>query len=115
MRRPGEFYRHAFAAAGATVSDVELATLVRYAGGLPVLAHEIGDAVWRTAQSLRIDAGEIHRGIILAAEVIGRKLLEPQVFRAIRSERYRSILRKVAAEPRLSFPSSGDRVTPDGR
>ena len=99
----GEFYRHAFTTAGATVSDVELATLVRFTGGLPVLAHEIGDAVWRTAQSPRIDAGEINDGIMLAADVIGRKLLEPQIFRAIRSERYRSILRKVSVEPRLRF------------
>ena len=100
----GEFYRRTFAAAGAAVSDVDLATLVRFTGGLPVLAHEIGDAVWRTARSPRIDAGEINSGIVLAAEVIGRKLLEPQIFQAIRSERYRSILRKVvAAEPRLRF------------
>ena len=45
-------------------------------------------------------------GILTAAEVIGRKLLQPQVFRAIGSERYRSILRKMSGAPRMNFRRS---------
>ena len=95
-----EFYKRAFESAEARVSaaDRAMAVLVRFTGGLPVLAHELGDAIWRTAQSPDIDANDIRRGVVLAAEVIGQKLLEPQVFQAIRSERYRSILRKMAVE-----------------
>ena len=79
--------------------------LASFTGGLPVLAHELGDAVWRTAQSPDIDANDIRKGVFLAAEVIGQKLLEPQIFQAIQSERYRSILRKMAVEvePDLRF------------
>ena len=99
-----EFYKRAFESADATVSDNNLHALVSFTGGLPVLAHELGDAVWRTAQSLHIDTDDIAKGVFLAAEVIGRKLLEPQIFQAIRSERYRSILRKVASTgPRMQF------------
>ena len=94
-----EFYRRSFEAGNAEIADDDLAILVRYTGGMPVLAHEIGEAVWRSAQSPKIDQGAITAGIVSAAEVIGRKLLEPQVFSAIRSERYRSILRKMADEP----------------
>ena len=94
-----EFYRRSFKAGNAEIADDDLAILVRYTGGMPVLAHEIGEAVWRSAQSPKIDQGAITAGIVSAAEVIGRKLLEPQVFSAIRSERYRSILRKMADEP----------------
>ncbi len=94
-----EFYRRSFEAGNAEIADDDLALLVRYTGGMPVLAHEIGEAVWRSAQSPKIDQGAITAGIVSAAEVIGRKLLEPQVFSAIRSERYRSILRKMADEP----------------
>ena len=99
----GEFYKRAFESAGATISDDDLNVLASFTGGLPVLAHELGDAVWRTAQSLHISGDDIAKGVVLAAEVIGRKLLEPQIFQAIRSERYRSILRKVASTPRMWF------------
>ena len=98
-----EFYQRTFEAANAKIEETELSQLVRFTGGLPVLAHEIGDAVWRTAQSLNINAREVSQGISVAAEIIGRKLLEPQIFSVIRSERYRSILRKIAGEPQMYF------------
>lgn len=101
-----EFYQSAFQSAHAKIQKKELDTLVHFTGGLPVLAHEIGDAVWRTAQSLEINRSEIYEGIFSAAEIIGRKLLEPQIFSAIRSERYRSILRKMAGEPQIHFRRS---------
>lgn len=39
------------------------------------------------------------RGVLGAAEIVGRKYLDPKVYRAIRSPRYRSILEKLADEP----------------
>ena len=101
-----DFYRKSFDAVGAKVADSDMRQLVRFTGGLPVLAHEIGDAVWRTAEGPEIESKEVWEGILTAAEVIGRKLLQPQVFRAIRSERYRSILRKMSGAPRMSFGRS---------
>ena len=64
------FYRESFGRAGAGVSDAGLRNLTLYTGGLPVLAHEIGDAVWRTARSAAIADGEVVAGIATAAEVI---------------------------------------------
>ena len=98
-----EFYQNAFQSMNAKIEEPELSRLVQFTGGLPVLAHEIGDAVWRAAQSSEINAREVSQGIFIAAEIIGRKLLEPQIFRAIRSERYRSILRKMAGESQMYF------------
>ena len=98
-----EFYRNSFHEGHAKVSAEGLRTLVRFTGGLPVLAHEIGDAVWRTARTEEIEDDEVYGGIVSAAGVIGRKLLEPGIFREIRSERYRAILRKIADEPRTHF------------
>jgi hypothetical protein len=43
--------------------------------------------------------GEVWDGIFDAAEVVGRKFVEPQVLQAIRSRVYRSILRKTAKRP----------------
>ena len=59
--------------------------------------------MWRTARSTAIADGEVVVGIATAAEVIGRKLLEPRIFKALRNERYRSILGKMAKEPRIRF------------
>ena len=94
-----EFFEQSFTAAGAKVTEDQLRIMVQFSGGLPVLAHEIGDAVWRTSSSLEFDTDEILAGIFGAAEVIGRKFLEPQVVRALRSPRYRSILRKMSNQP----------------
>ena len=101
-----EFYRHSFDSANATVAATDIHQLVRFTGGLPILAHEIGDAVWRTARGLEIDSREVREGILTAAELIGWKLVQPQVFRAICSERYRSILRKRSGALRMRFRRS---------
>ena len=99
-----QFYRDSFAAGNAVVPVADLRSLTTYTGGLPVLAHEIGDAVWHVARAQTIEHQEVVRGVVRAAEIIGRKLLEPQIFRAIQSDRYRSILRKMADEPsRMRF------------
>ncbi|MBN1509111.1 MAG: AAA family ATPase [Sedimentisphaerales bacterium] len=94
-----DFYSHAFEASAAVVAPEHLDQMVRFTGGLPVLAHEIGDAVWRAASGRTIGVDEVTDGILNAAEVVGRKLLEPQVFQALRSDRYRSIVRKMADRP----------------
>ncbi|MCE2557900.1 MAG: ATP-binding protein [Acidobacteria bacterium] len=98
-----DFYRNSFRLANATIAEKHLHHLARYTGGLPVLAHEIGDAVWRTARTREVRTTDVSSGIAAAAEVIGRKLLEPRIFRAVRSERYRAILRRIAAVPRTRF------------
>ena len=101
-----EFYRTSFGSAGATIRDADVDRIARFTGGLPVLAHEIGDAVWREARRPEISSREVSAGIWTAAEVIGRKLLEPRIFGAIRSERYRSILQKMSDEPRMRIRRS---------
>ena len=98
-----QFYRESFGAGGAEISEEGMELLPPFTGGLPVLAHEIGDAVWRTARGPAIGKREVLKGIFMAAEVIGRKLLNPQVFDAIRSESYHSIFRKMADLPGTRF------------
>ena len=55
--------------------------------------------------------------VVGTAEVIGSKLLEPSVFKAIQSERYRSILRQLAHRPRKRFKRSEvlERLTSEDR
>jgi hypothetical protein len=76
-----------------------LQEMVDYAGGLPVLAHEIGDAVWRAAEASVVTEHDARIGIAHAAVVAGHKFLEPQVEQALRNKRYRAILRKLVQQP----------------
>ena len=111
------FYRNSFQSAGAETTAEGLRSLVRFAGGLPVLAHEIGDAVWRRAEGPKIQRREVLAGITLAAEVVGAKWLEPKVFQAIRSENYRAVLNKMPRHPQLNFRRAElrERLTPKER
>ncbi len=93
-----QFYKQAFSFRNVKLSDSVLAELVvLFTSGLPMLAHDIGYAVWHVASSETISRDEIIKGIRLAADVIGNKYLKPGILSAIRSERYHSILRKIAA------------------
>jgi AAA+ ATPase superfamily predicted ATPase len=94
------FYRQSFEKnSSLKINEDALQTMVKFTGGLPVIAHEIGDAVWRIADESAVTNEKAMLGILNAAEIIGRKYLEPQIFNAIRSTRYRSILRKMVDNP----------------
>ena len=55
---------------------------------------------------MKISERDAINGIFSAAQNIGRKYLDPKVYRAIRSERYRSILRKLGEKPLTHFQKS---------
>ena len=94
-----KFFTDAFAQIGVIVDEEGLSLLAHYAGGLPVLAHEIGEAAFHADKDGRIDKRDAESAVISAAEVVGRKHLEPQVFNSLRSKRYRGILRKISGRP----------------
>ncbi|HQO36330.1 MAG TPA: ATP-binding protein, partial [bacterium] len=93
-----EFYVSSFSKVGITVDDDALEDLVEYTGGLPVIAHEIGDAVFKQTAGGCVDRDSAISGIITAAKVVGRKHVEPQVFQFIQSTRYSSILLSVVKD-----------------
>lgn len=94
-----DFYARTFAKVKVEVEPEALSFMVRYTGGLPVFAHEIGDATLNHDVDGRIQASDAFQGLVDAAEIIGRKYLDAQVFQAIRSTVYRSILRKLSRSP----------------
>jgi AAA+ ATPase superfamily predicted ATPase len=92
------FFERAFASVGIEVEEGALHLLATYTGGLPVLAQEIGDAAFHLDDDNRISVADAMQAVMQAADIVGHKHLEPQVFQALRSARYRAILRKVVAE-----------------
>ena len=63
--------------------------------------HEIGDAVYWADTDGVVNTDDAAAGILEAAEEVGRKYLDPTVYRSIRSPRYRAILDKIADRPCL--------------
>ena len=94
-----EFLSKAFNQAGREVDQEAMKVMVQYSSGLPILMHEMGDATFWADTDKKIDKKDALQGVLIAAENVGRKYLDPKVYRAIRSTRYRSILRKLGEEP----------------
>lgn len=94
-----QFFDGMFRRQNMSVSSAAMSSMVRLSGGLPMLMHEVGDAVfWRDIDS-SVDENDARFGIMQAAEDVGRKYLDPQVYRALRSQTYRSILRRMGKVP----------------
>lgn len=89
------FLSEAFRKVDMKVEADAMKVMVHFSSGLPILMHEIGDAVFWLDTDGIVDKGDATQGVMTAAEKVGQKYLDPKVYRAIRSEHYRSILRKL--------------------
>ena len=101
------FFERAFRSQGISVSEEALHMLFRYSGGYPKLMHIIGDAAFWIDRDGTIDRDDAVSAVLAAAEDVGRKFVDQQVYRALRSKDYHSILSKLAkAEFDLAFHKS---------
>jgi hypothetical protein len=98
-----EFFTKSFNKVDMDVDSDAMRFMVRYSSGLPILMHEIGDATFWKTKGHQVAYNDATLGIIEAANNIGKKYLDPTVYRAIRSERYMSILRKLGNTLSTSF------------
>ena len=106
------FFVKAFDGVEMEIEDDAMRMLVQYSSGLPILMQEIGAGVyWGTSDAV-IRRPDAMSGLVLAAENVGKKYLDPVFYRTVRSDRYRSIVRKIARE---SFGSQFTRNDVMGR
>jgi AAA+ ATPase superfamily predicted ATPase len=96
-----QFLTKAFESVDIKIKKEAAEVMVQYSSGLPLLMHEIGDASFWIDTDGSIDLYDAMVGVFKAAEKVGEKYLDPKVYRAIRSERYISILRKLGGVPLL--------------
>ena len=94
-----DFLSIAFEKVGIKVEPDAMELMVRFSSGLPLLMHEIGDATFWIDTDGVINEKDAIAGVLKAAENVGQKYLDPKVYRAVRSPRYRSILRKLGKRP----------------
>jgi hypothetical protein len=107
-----KFFETAFDTVGMKVDLDALTLMARFSGGLPMFAHEIGDAAFRTNREATITKQDAAGALLTAADVIGKKYVEPQVVSAVKSAKYRAILRKICtAGLHMDFDRSSVKKT----
>ncbi len=94
-----EFFSTYFTRANGSVDPEALQFMATMTGGLPVVAHEIGDAVFRSTSKYPVDSKAATLGVHIAASVVGHKYLQPQIVESLQSEQYREILRILPTDP----------------
>ncbi|MFH1259877.1 MAG: ATP-binding protein [Elusimicrobiota bacterium] len=101
------FFNKSFGSAGIKVKDEAMALLCYYSAGFPKMMHIIGDTIFWINQDDVVDKDDVTRGILIAAKDIGEKFVDQQVYKALRSKDYHSILTKLGKESfDLSFHKS---------
>jgi len=102
-----EFFGRAFDSVQMGMTEEAMGILCRYSGGLPKLMHLLGDAAYWIAPGTEVDSYVAVQATWAAAEDVGRKFVDLQVYRALRSQDYRRILKKLArADFDLTFRKS---------
>lgn len=99
-----DFFNKAFQSQNIGVNEDAMSLLCHYSGGFPNIMHIVGDATFWIDQDDVIDEDDAFKGILNAAEDIGRKFVDQQVIKALRSKDYHSIMEKMGKLPfDLSF------------
>jgi len=91
-----EFFTKAFAKVDIDISKESLERLYFFSNGYPVFMHELGDAVYQVDEDGRIDESDVSRAFIRAVQIIGAKYFEPKIVSAIKSAKYKRILKRIA-------------------
>jgi hypothetical protein len=92
-----EFFTRSFASARMTVEPDAMDILVFYSAGFPKIMHMIGDAAYWIDHDARIDRADAINAVFAAAEEVGTKYVDQQIYRALRSRDYHTILAKIGS------------------
>jgi hypothetical protein len=90
-----EFYERAFESVHVGVDKVALDILTHYAAGFPRIMHVLGNAAYWLDKDGRIDRVDAVAAVVAGAEEVGRRYVDQQVYRALQSSDYHSILQKI--------------------
>jgi hypothetical protein len=91
-----DFFRKAFESVHMMVDSSALNLMTYCAAGFPKIMHLIGNAAYWLDQDGRVDEDDAGRAIASAAEEVGKRYVNQQVYAALHSADYHSILAKIA-------------------
>jgi hypothetical protein len=90
------FFTRAFDSVQIKVNEDAMKLFTYYSAGFPKIMHLVGDAAYWFDKDGIIDKDDAFRALVIAAEDVGRKYVDQQVYNALRSQDYHSILQKIA-------------------
>ena len=89
------FFQRAFDSVSMPVAPSAMSILTQYSAGFPKIMHLVGDAAFWIDRDGIIKQADALTAVFLAAEEVGKKYVDQQVYRALRSPDYKSILAKI--------------------
>jgi hypothetical protein len=102
-----DFFTKSFSTVGIDIKPEAMGLMCHYSAGFPKLMHIIGDKVFWENNDNVIDEKDVREGIVEAAIDVGSKFIDQQVYKALKSNVYKSILKKLAQSGfDLSFKKS---------
>lgn len=90
-----EFFGRAFDSVQMRVNEEAMHLLVYYSAGFPKIMHLVGDAAYWIDRDGVVDLDDAARSVREAADEVGRKYVDQQVYGALHSKDYLSILAKI--------------------
>jgi hypothetical protein len=101
------FFTKAFESVQIRVEPDAMGMLTEYSAGFPKIMHVVGDAAFWVDRDGAIDRQDAMTALLIAADEVGKKYVDQQVYRALRSKDYHSILGKIAQSGlEMSFQKS---------
>jgi len=91
-----DFFTKSFSTLGINIEPRAMGLMCHYSAGFPKLMHIIGDKVFWENNDNVIDEKDVRGGIVEAAIDVGSKFIDQQVYKALKSNVYKSILKKLA-------------------
>lgn len=98
-----DFFQRAFASVQMNVEPDAMDMLIHYSAGFPKIMHLVGDTVYWIDKDGVVDKSDAINAVVLAADEVGKKYVDQQVYKALRSDIYRSILGKIAKVNSMNF------------
>jgi len=95
-REMNEFFQRAFDSVQMSVNEDAMQTMILWSAGFPKIMHLVGDAAYWIDKDGIVDRDDAIQAVLAAAEDVGKKYVDQQVYKALRSTDYHSILRKIA-------------------
>jgi len=90
------FFANAFDSVNVKVDEAAMQNMTLFSAGFPKIMHLVGDnAFWVDTDGM-VDEDDAFAAVINAAEEVGKKYVDQQVYSALRSKDYQSILKRIA-------------------
>lgn len=105
-----EFFERAFHSVQMSVEDDAMGMLTHYSAGFPKIMHMVGDAAFWIDGDGTIDKKDAGAAVLVSADDVGKKYVDQQVYRALQSADYRSILAKIGKMGPDSMSFTRDEV-----